>query len=719
MTAFEELGVIPELGEAVSKIGWEFPTSIQCEAIPCILGGGDVLIAAETGSGKTGAFCLPVVQIVWENRKGSESSKPNSKPLIRPGWKLNIGDRDAGLGLKQGELECSSENGQWCGARCMVGVHTRGKYYYEAKIVKDGLCRMGWATLVGSLNIGTDGESYGFGGTGMKSHRKKFDKYGESFTTGDIIGCFIDLDNKKIWWSKNGNPFEVAYSIPQQLVTSGLFPAVVLKNSGLRLNFGDTPFAHPPNNNFVAVCQADDAHVKFVEEQKTQKLDPLAPLCIVLEPTKEMVDQTHENLSHFSKQLRDPSIRCVALSRGAVDKANLEQGCDIITGSIQRVYDYAYNKVISLNSLQFVIIDEADSLLADAGGAGRMLSQFLEMLPLTACDGTRRQIIACSATLHNMNIKSFANRFMTFPQWIDLKGMDTVSENVHHVVCYVDPVEDKQWIRLRPESNRLEDDGIHQADRIMPGTKDQNTLSLGTKILKGAYVLKAIQTLNMDQCIIFCRTKQQCDHMETFLQKHGIKAACLHGDRSPEERKANLDKFRKKEIPYIICTDVMARGVDVHGVPYVINVTLPSEKELYVHRIGRVGRAERMGLAISLVSNYEEKVWFHKCRRPNCNNTADISKRGCSIWFNEKQMLADVEEHIGQSVAHVDQFFHIPVNEFDGKIVYGAKRGKGEVFEGHAKTLALSVQQLADLERSLQTSYLSSVSTHFKKMQVL
>ncbi|KAK6046265.1 hypothetical protein COOONC_16229, partial [Cooperia oncophora] len=69
MTAFEELGVIPELGDAVSELGWELPTPIQCDAIPAILGGGDVLIAAETGSGKTGAFSLPVVQIVWERRK--------------------------------------------------------------------------------------------------------------------------------------------------------------------------------------------------------------------------------------------------------------------------------------------------------------------------------------------------------------------------------------------------------------------------------------------------------------------------------------------------------------------------------------------------------------------------------------------------------------------------------------------------------------------------
>ena len=69
MTAFEEFGVLPEIGKAVDDMGWTLPTDIQSEAIPLILGGGDVLLAAETGSGKTGAFCLPVLQITWESLK--------------------------------------------------------------------------------------------------------------------------------------------------------------------------------------------------------------------------------------------------------------------------------------------------------------------------------------------------------------------------------------------------------------------------------------------------------------------------------------------------------------------------------------------------------------------------------------------------------------------------------------------------------------------------
>ncbi|KIH52717.1 hypothetical protein ANCDUO_17178 [Ancylostoma duodenale] len=84
-----------------------------------------------------------------------------------------------------------------------------------------------------------------------------------------------------------------------------------------------------------------------------------------------------------------------------------------------------------------------------------------------------------------------------------------------------------------------------------------------------------------------------------------------------------------------------------------------------------------MGLSISLVSTQQEKVWYHKCGNPKCRNTKDLSEGGCTIWYNEPKLLADIEEHLGQTIAIVDQAFQIPVDEFDGKIVYGAKRTNG------------------------------------------
>lgn len=160
-----------------------------------------------------------------------------------------------------------------------------------------------------------------------------------------------------------------------------------------------------------------------------------------------------------------------------------------------------------------------------------------------------------------------------------------------------------------------------------------------------------------------------------------------------------------------------ARGIDITGIPFVVNVTLPDEKQNYVHRIGRVGRADRMGLAISLVAKVKEKacvlctccdlclicpllpsmhasdfyippspgcqVWYHTCpgRGKGCWNTRLVENGGCAIWYNEPQYLADIEEHLGVSVPTVDSQFNVPVNEFDGKVCQ---------FQSHPQAMGLS-----------------------------
>ncbi|KAK2180350.1 hypothetical protein NP493_447g05037 [Ridgeia piscesae] len=217
----------------------------------------------------------------------------------------------------------------------------------------------------------------------------------------------------------------------------------------------------------------------------------------------------------------------------------------------------------------------------------------------------------------------------------------------------------------------------------------------------------------MDRAIIFCRTKVDCDNMESYLNTvgEGMSCVCLHGDRRPQERKANLEAFKKAEVRFLICTDVAARGLDITGLPYVINVTLPDEKQNYVHRIGRVGRAERMGLAISFTALVKEKVWYHSnCsnRGRGCYNTRLVPEGGCCIWYNEPQYLGEIEEHLGVTIDQVGTDMEVPVNEFDGKVVYGQKlRKQGPSYEGHVAFLAPTVRELYQLERQAQTSYIS------------
>ncbi|VDM68877.1 unnamed protein product [Strongylus vulgaris] len=222
-------------------------------------------------------------------------------------------------------------------------------------------------------------------------------------------------------------------------------------------------FSFQPNywlqsQGFIALAQAPSSLIEWrgLDAQNDRKEPSAAPVCIVLEPTKELIEQTHENLIKFSKNVSDPKIRCVSLAAGMNMSQllhELDKGVDIVTGGVGRILDMIETHKLSTNGLNFIVIDEADQILSSFK---QQLERFLAKIPTVSSNGMRLQVIACSATLHNMQITQFADKYMNFPQWIDLKGMDSVAETVHHVVCWVDPINDKQWIRIMHSPNHLQ-----------------------------------------------------------------------------------------------------------------------------------------------------------------------------------------------------------------------------------------------------------------------
>jgi hypothetical protein len=141
--AFEDFGLLPELVSAVSSMGWLLATDIQAECIPLILGGGDVMAAAETGSGKTGAFCLPLLQIVHETLRDLAAGKAGDDPKL---CAMSPSDRDAGFATTPDGLVCQArEANAWHGGRASIGA-VKGRFYYEATVTDEGLCRVGWST---------------------------------------------------------------------------------------------------------------------------------------------------------------------------------------------------------------------------------------------------------------------------------------------------------------------------------------------------------------------------------------------------------------------------------------------------------------------------------------------------------------------------------------------------------------------------------------------
>ncbi|KAJ0410106.1 hypothetical protein ATCC90586_001591 [Pythium insidiosum] len=186
-SAFEEMGVCAELSRVIAEQDWLVPTPVQTEVVPLLLGGRDVLAAAETGSGKTGAFLIPVLQGIQEtllgsaedvsvdSREDTDGAKfPQAQDAECVRWSSR--DKDARLSILDGGLVVSSTDPKrWFGARATLGVRQRGKYLVEMEIKRcGGIARVGWSTIAASLDLGTDRHGYGYGGTGKKAHGKDY-----------------------------------------------------------------------------------------------------------------------------------------------------------------------------------------------------------------------------------------------------------------------------------------------------------------------------------------------------------------------------------------------------------------------------------------------------------------------------------------------------------------------------------------------------------------
>lgn len=151
---------------------------------------------------------------------------------------------------------------------------------------------------------------------------------------------------------------------------------------------------------------------------------------------------------------------------------------------------------------------------------------------------------------------------------IDLHGNIPIQETVHHVITIVDPQKDLSWHSMK---RHIQTDGVHNTDNVRPGNNTPETFSEAVKMLKGDYLITAIEEHKMDRAILFCRTKLDCDNLEKYLKQVGgqkYSCVCLHGDRNPKERKANLDLFKASKVKFLICTDVAARGLDISGLPF-------------------------------------------------------------------------------------------------------------------------------------------------------
>lgn len=323
---------------------------------------------------------------------------------------------------------------------------------------------------------------------------------------------------------------------------------------------------------------------------------------IILTPTRELAIQVNDELSRIAKYAR---VRLLPVYGGQPIERQisaLHRGIDIVVGTPGRVLDLIRRNVLHLENVKYLVLDEADEML-NMGFIDDIESIIKEC-------SSDRQTMLFSATMPE-EIRRLSKRYMK----ADAKHISIVKSTM--TVSTV-----QQYYYEVKHKDRFES------------------------------FCKILDYDEPSTAIIFCRTKKGVDELVSGMQTRGYNVEGMHGDMSQNQRLNTLKKFRDGNLEFLAATDVAARGIDVENISHVINYDLPQDPELYVHRIGRTGRANREGIAYTLVSAREymalkqiEKVTKSRIKRKELPSVDDIFQNKYRSLVNRVKETLEAEDY--------------------------------------------------------------------------
>ncbi|HEX8825688.1 MAG TPA: DEAD/DEAH box helicase [Archangium sp.] len=276
---------------------------------------------------------------------------------------------------------------------------------------------------------------------------------------------------------------------------------------------------------------------------------------LILCPTRELALQVSEELASLGKH---KGVKVAAIYGGASMKQQedaLDEGTQIIVGTPGRVFDHINRGNLKLEGCTHAVLDEADEMLNQ--GFYEEVTRILDRLPKD------RQVLLFSATVPT-DIQNLIARYTTNAETLLLSGDVFTVEHIHHI--------------------------RYDVSDALP--KPRNLI----------YVLEAEEPQN---AIIFCNTRDDTALVTAVLNRNGFDADLLNGDLPQKERERVMGKVKRGEVAFMVATDIAARGIDISGLEYVINYSLPEDPAVYLHRVGRTGRIGNKGTAINLFSGRE------------------------------------------------------------------------------------------------------------------
>ncbi len=284
---------------------------------------------------------------------------------------------------------------------------------------------------------------------------------------------------------------------------------------------------------------------------------PKSMRALILTPTRELAVQISDSIKTYGRHL---PLRSTVIFGGvgqAPQVTTMRRGIDFVVATPGRLLDLMNQGHITLSSVEFFVLDEADRML-DMG--------FIrDIRKITAALPARRQTLLFSATMPK-DVSELANSLLTKPKRVEVVPQSTTAERIDQLIYMV------------PKANKR---------RLL------------TELLRAPEVSRAI---------VFTRTKRGADKVAENLERDGLTSAAIHGNKGQNARQHALNAFRNGQVKVLVATDIAARGIDVDGISHVVNFELPLEPESYVHRIGRTARAGNAGVALSLCDGDERSL---------------------------------------------------------------------------------------------------------------
>lgn len=335
-------------------------------------------------------------------------------------------------------------------------------------------------------------------------------------------------------------------------------------------------------HDVIAQAQSGTGKTATFSVAILQKIDISVRECqaLILAPTRELATQIQRVVMSLGEYIQVKCHACIGGTNVREDLQKLSDGCHVVVGTPGRVNDMMSRRVLRTEHIHLFVLDEADEMLSR--GFQDQIQAVFRGLPNDV------QVILLSATMPR-DVLNVTNKFMRNPINILVKKEELTLEGIKQF--YIN-VKQEEW-------------------------------KLGT--LNDLY-----DTLSITQCVIFCNTRRKVDELTEKMLESNHTVSHMHGEMDQRDREIIMKQFRTGSSRVLITTDLLARGIDVQQVSLVINYDLPSNRENYIHRIGRGGRFGRKGVAINFVTENDKRIlkdleeFYHTKIEEMPSNIADL-----------------------------------------------------------------------------------------------